>query len=224
MPERQTVKALSTTAKAEEPARTEEIYVKAAEIFHDKGFDATSMNDLAEAFQLTKAGLYYYIKSKEELLFAIMSFGMDCLERHVLSPARAEPDAEKRLRLILKTHARLLTEGSKAIPILSDEVAGLSAKHRRRILARKRGYFDLVRATLENLKTEGKLRGVDTTVATFSLFGMLLWLPRWYRSRGRLSSSEVIEEFLKMALGGLLVRRAAAKPRRPKVRFSPNGA
>jgi AcrR family transcriptional regulator len=218
------VKALSSTANADELGRTEEIYVKAAEIFHDKGFDATSMNDLAEAFQLTKAGLYYYIKSKEELLFAIMSFGMDCLERHVLAPARAEPDAEKRLRLILKTHARLLTEGSKAIPILSDEVAGLSAKHRRRILARKRGYFDLVRDTLEALKEEGKLRGVDTAVATFCLFGMLLWLPRWYRPKGRLSSGAVIEEVLKMALGGLLVRRGSSKQLRPKVRLSSNGA
>jgi AcrR family transcriptional regulator len=205
------VKAPSTTAKADELGRAEEIYVKAAEVFHDKGFDATSMNDLAEAFQLTKAGLYYYIKSKEELLFAIMSFGMDCLEKHALVPARAEPDAEKRLRLILKAHARLLTEGSKAIPILSDEVAGLSAKHRRRILARKRNYFDLVRDTLEELKAEGKLRGVDTTVATFSLFGMLLWLPRWYRPKGRLSSGEVIEEVLKMALGGLLDRRCSSK-------------
>jgi AcrR family transcriptional regulator len=202
------VKALSANSQASEPDRTEEIYVKAASIFHDKGFDATSMNDLAEAFQLTKAGLYYYIKSKEELLFAIMSFGVDCLERHVLAPARAEPDAEKRLRLILKAHARLLTEGSKAISILSDEMAGLTAKHRRQILARKRGYFDFVRATLEALKAEGKLRGVDTTVATFSLFGMLLWLPRWYQPRGRLSSTEVIEEVLKMALGGLLDRRA----------------
>jgi AcrR family transcriptional regulator len=218
------VKALPTSAKADELDRTAEIYVKAAEIFHEKGFDATSMNDLAEAFQLTKAGLYYYIKSKEELLFAIMSFGMDCLERHVLAPARAEADAEQRLRLILKAHARLLTEGSKAIPILSDEVAGLSAKHRRRILARKRAYFDLVRDTLEALKGEGKLRDVDTTVATFSLFGMLLWLPRWYRPRGRLSSGEVIEEFLKMALGGLLDRRAGPKQLRPKVRLSPTGA
>jgi AcrR family transcriptional regulator len=198
------VKSLPTNSQTGELDRAEEIYVKAARIFHEKGFDATSMNDLAEAFQLTKAGLYYYIKSKEELLFAIMSFGMDCLERHVVSPARADPDAERRLRLILKAHARLLTEGSKAIAILSDEMAGLSAKHRRQILARKRGYFDLVRATLEELKTEGKLRDVDATVATFSLFGMLLWLPRWYQPKGRLSSDEVIEEVVKMALGGLL--------------------
>ena len=142
------MKSLPTNSQTGELDRAEEIYVKAARIFHEKGFDATSMNDLAEAFQLTKAGLYYYIKSKEELLFAIMSFGMDCLERHVLTPARAEPDAERRLRLILKAHARLLTEGSKAIAILSDEMAGLSAKHRRQSSVASTGYRKRVTAVM----------------------------------------------------------------------------
>jgi AcrR family transcriptional regulator len=199
-----TVKASSANPKGDELDRTTEIYLKAATIFYERGYDATSMNDLAEAFQLTKAGLYYYIKSKEELLFAIMNFGMDCLQRRVIEPARAEPDPEQRLRVIVRAHARELTEGSKAIAILTDEVAALAPAHRKQILQRKRAYFNLVRDTLEAIKKAGKLRAVDTTVATFSLFGMLLWLPRWYRRDGRLSSDRVIEETLQMALGGLL--------------------
>src|SRR5262245_21640116 len=173
---------MNTLAPREEAGRLREIYFKAAKIFHERGFDATSMSDLADAVQITKAGLYYYIKSKEDLLFAIMDFGMDCLDRDVIEPARAEACPEKRLHLILKAHARNLTAAGKAIPILTDEVAALTPKHRKRILERKRIYFDLLRDTLDALKGTGKLRDVDTTVATFSIFGMLLWLPRWYQA------------------------------------------
>lgn len=190
--------------KVVEEDRTVEIYLKAAQIFQKKGFDATSMSDLADAVQLTKAGLYYYIKSKEELLFAIMDYGMDCLEEEVIEPARAEPDPETRLRLIIDGHARNLTKGIPAIAILTDEMAGLSPKHRKRILERKRVYFDLVRGTLDALKSGGKLQEVDTTVATFSLFGMLLWLPRWYEPEGRLARDEVIGQLVKIATGALL--------------------
>ena len=191
--------------------RAVDIYVHAARIFHEKGYDATSMSDLAEAVGLTKAGLYYYIESKEDLLFAIMNFGMDCLERDVIEPARAEPDAEKRLRLILEAHARQLAKGDKAITTLTDEVAALTPRHRKRILERKRRYFDLLRDTLDELKKAGKLQDVDTTVATFSLFGTLLWLPRWYRPGGRLDSNQVIEQLTRVGAGGAVAGEDVTK-------------
>jgi len=190
--------------KADERARMVEVYVKAAQIFQEKGFDATSMSDLAEALQITKAGLYYYIKSKQDLLFDIMSHAMDWLEQEVIAPALAESDPEKRLLLLIERHGRRLIEGSHAIPILTDEVSALRPKHRGQILARKRVYFDLVRNTLDDLRRQDKLRDVDTTVATYSFFGMLLWLPRWYSPAGRLSSDQVLENLTRLILGGLL--------------------
>jgi AcrR family transcriptional regulator len=199
-----TTKAERTSLKDVEPGRATEIYFKAAQIFYEKGFDATSMDDLAKALQITKAGLYYYIESKEDLLFAIMSFGLDWLDREVTQPARDIADPEQRLRWIIQRHAGKLTEGSHAVPILTDEVSALTPKHRRNILARKRTYFDLVRGTLEELKRQDRLREVDTTVATFTLFGSMLWLPRWYSPAGRLNSEEVVEHLVRLLLGGLL--------------------
>jgi TetR/AcrR family transcriptional regulator, cholesterol catabolism regulator len=182
----------------------QDIFLKAAEIFATKGYDATSMDDLARALEVTKAGLYYYIDSKEDLLFGIMSRAMDWLDAHVTGPARAESDAERRLRSIVGTHGRELLEGARVISILSDEVAALTPRHRRHILDRKRSYFDLVRGTLDDLKAAGRLRAVDTTVATFGLFGALMWLPRWYRPKGRLSVAQILAEFEQVAVDGLL--------------------
>jgi AcrR family transcriptional regulator len=196
-------------ALAPESDRTVDIYTKAAEIFHQQGFDATSMSTIAAAVDLTKAGLYYYIESKEDLLFAIMDYAMGRLENQVIEPSRAIEDPEARLRSILTCHGRLLTEGSKSITILTDEIEGLKPKHRKQILDRKRVYFEFVRGTLEALRAAGKLRDIDPTVATFSIFGTLLWLPRWFRPEGPLSSERVVEEIVNIAAGGLLADGAA---------------
>ena len=194
---------------SEEPNRLNQIYYVAAKIFCDKGYDATSMSDIADAVGITKAGIYHYVKSKQDLLFAIMNFGMDRLEIQVITPARAVIDAEQRLRAILRNHALLIIEGSRPegyspLTVLNDEMAGLTPTHRRKVQMRKRAYLDLLRDTLGQLKDEGKLKDVDSTVAAFSLFGMLLWLSRWYRPDGKLTGEDVANEIEKIALGGLL--------------------
>ena len=201
---------------SEEPNRLNQIYYVAAKIFCDKGYDATSMSDIADAVGITKAGIYHYVKSKQDLLFAIMNFGMDRLEIQVITPARAVIDAEQRLRAILRNHALLIIEGSRPegyspLTVLNDEMAGLTPTHRRKVQLRKRAYLNLLRDTLRQLKDEGKLKDVDATVASFSLFGMLLWLSRWYKPDGRLTGDEVANEIEKIALGGLL---------RPQARLS----
>ncbi len=194
---------------SEEPNRLDQIYYVAAKIFCEKGYDATSMSDIADAVGITKAGIYHYVRSKQDLLFAIMNFGMDRLENHVITPARAVANAEQRLRTIIHNHALLIMEGSamagyNPVTVLNDEMAGLTPAHHRKVLQRKRAYLDLLRDTLRQLKEEGKLKEVDETVASFSLFGMLLWLSRWYHPDGKLSAEQVANEIEKIALGGVL--------------------
>lgn len=173
------MKSIKTTPIVSEPNRLSEIYHTAARIIFEKGFDATSMNDIAEAVGITKAGIYHYIDGKKGLLFAINSYGLDLLDIQVITPARAIADPEERLRAIISNHIDLITSGNSHIAILVDEVAGLSPVHRRAIDRRRRAYLDFLRETLEQLKSEGKLKNIDVTVAAFSLFGMILWLSRW---------------------------------------------
>lgn len=202
-------KTISRVNNSEEPDRLNEIYRVAAHLICEKGYDATSMNDIAEAVGITKAGIYHHIQGKKDLLFRIMNFGMDSLDEEVIFPARAIADAEQRLRSIIDNHVKLITgratsQGNNPITIVVDEVAGLTAAHRRKIDQRKRIYVDLIRDTLKQLKDEGKLRDVNVTAAAFSLLGMVLWLSRWYNPEGRLSSVRAAEEITKIALDGLL--------------------
>src|SRR5262245_3324399 len=197
--------------------RLNQIYIAAARLFCDKGFDATSMSNIAEVVGMTKAGIYHFVPGgKKDLLFAVMNFGMDRLESEVIAPARAIRDAEQRLRSIIINHAKLITSGSgtdghNPITIVVDEVAGLTPVQVRKINQRKRTYLDLIRTTLDQLKEEGKLKEVDVVVTAFSILGMMLWLSRWFRPDGRLSSEQLAEELSKIALGGIL---------RPQVRLA----
>ena len=190
------------------------IYRTAARMIYEKGFDATSMNEIAEAVDLTKPGLYYYVKGKKELLFSIMSFAMDRLDEEVIGPAREIADSQERLRWIVRQHARLLTREAGVLGILMDEVSGLSPEQKTRITARKREYFDLLRSTLDELAAEGRLRELDTTVAAFSILGMVMWLARWFDSEGDLSGDRVAENLVEIAVAGML-RDDTAEPPMP---------
>lgn len=193
----------------DESDRLREIYSVAAQIICEKGFDATSMDDIADAVGMTKAGIYHYIHGKREMLYQLMNYGMQRLEQRVIAPAREIADPEARLRAIITNHTLLITEGSNSkgnnpITIVTDEVAGLAPAHRRAIEKRKRVYLDLVRDALRELRGKKKLAGVDVTVAAFSLLGIMLWLSRWYRPNGRLTQEEVTAQVTRIALGGLL--------------------
>jgi AcrR family transcriptional regulator len=190
--------------------RRAEICRTAAQIFRDRGYDATSVSDVARALGITKAGLYYYFESKEALLLEITNFGLDRVRAEVIDHVRGIRDPEERLRQLLLRHARIATDGHGAVAQLTDEIRSLPPAMRKKVEQRMRVYLDLVRTTLVELRNSGRLGDVDPTVATFSIVGMILWLPRWFRQNGRLTQEQAAREIAKLALRGV-VRPAPAK-------------
>jgi hypothetical protein len=92
-------------------------------------------------------------------------------------------------------------------------MTALTAAHRRTIKARKRAYFEIIRQTLQELQSQGKLRDVDLTTATFSLLGMILWISRWYRRDGKLSAEQVLNDYVVIAMNGVLKAGGAVSKR-----------
>jgi AcrR family transcriptional regulator len=155
--------------------RRTEIVLEAAQVFRERGYGGSSMNLVAERLNITKPGLYYHFKSKQDLLFAILNHALDWLERDALAATMSAQDSMGRLQAIIYRHAHLITmENEGALTVLVvDEADSLTPEDHRMITQRKRTYFEIVRATIEQLKVEGKLReGVDPTLATFSLLGL----------------------------------------------------
>src|SRR6476620_5096502 len=124
-----TVRALAQPVES----RRVEICRTAAQIFRDRGYDATSVSDIARALGLTKAGLYHYFESKEALLFEIMTYGLDRVRDEVAVPVRSIRDPEERLRQLIVRHARITTRGQGAVAHLGDEIRALPPSARRQI-------------------------------------------------------------------------------------------
>ena len=192
-----------------------EICMKAARTFVQKGFDGTSVSDIASALGVTKAGLYHHIRSKESLLFDIVSLGMDWLDEDVVKPSSGIADPEARLEQILVRHATLTACNEGWITILLDDIQALQPAERRIIERRKRAYVDLVHGTLVELQRAGRLRPIHPMVAALGVLGMIVWLSRWVRPRGSLSCEQVARQIADIALAGLLLPRQGGPGSRP---------
>ena len=186
--------------------RSREICLIAARLIREKGFDATSMNDIAQAVSLTKAGLYYYTTGKHDLLYRIIDLAMTIVETEIVRPCLEIDDPLERIERIVLNHAlQVCQEDVGALAILTSETNCLPEVERREIIARKRVYLDVVRGTLCELRDQGRLRDLDPTIAALNLFSTLLGIGRWYSAGGTLDAEQVAKEVCKFALRGLIV-------------------
>jgi len=190
-------------------ARAEEILEAAAVVFTVKGFDATSMNDIAKAVDLTKAGLYHYIRGKQDLLHAIMDFAMDAIEMQVVEPARQIADPTERLKMILYKHIHLFKNHGTHVTILIDEVTALTPTHREHIIQRKRAYLDFVRETLGELKQAGRMRDLDITITSLNILSTIVGMARWFNTDGKMPLDHVSEQTINWILQGVLKEESA---------------
>jgi AcrR family transcriptional regulator len=203
----------------------------AARLICEKGYEAASVQDIAAGCGLTKAGLYYYIHSKEDLLLEIMSYGMDIFEENVLLPVLAIADPVERLKACMEKNIHLVTEGwSKEVTIILHEHDTLTGAARQQINARKKRYVHFLEASFDEAMREGRIRRVEPRVAAFSFLGMVLWIYKWFRPDGKIPADRLAAEMQALFFGGLEITAppsaarsgsrsaAGAKPKRPRPR------
>lgn len=199
-------------ARQDRPTRQAQILEAAARIFCEKGFDKASMGDIADAMGLTKAGLYHHIGSKEELLFEIMSYGMDLFEQKVLNRVMSIADPLERLRAALRGHVLLvIRDRPKEVTVILHETNALKGRYRDRINTRKKRYIRFLEKTFRELVKSGVARRVDPSVAAFAMLGMINWIYQWYRPGGRLDENALADALGDVLLGGILARPAEAR-------------
>lgn len=198
---------MTKRSRQDRPTRQAQILETAARIFCEKGFDKASMEDVADAVGLTKAGLYHHIGSKDELLFAIMSYGMDLFEEKVLNRVMTIADPLERLKAALRGHVLLvIRDRPKEVTVILHESNALKGRFRDRINARKKRYIKFLEKTFREMVKSGAARRVDPSAAAFAMLGMINWIYQWYRPGGRLSDEDVADALSDVFLGGILAR------------------
>lgn len=184
----------------------------AAAIFADKGYHDSSIRDISRATGISLSGLYYYFRSKDELLFLVQDhcFGV-VLETAQQTLAR-ETDPEARLRLFVENHLRFFVNNMKEMKVLSHEAGSLSAEFRRTVNAKKRDYSELCMAVLGELAPHATPE--ERRVAAFSLFGMMNWIYNWYHPERDVPVAELARNMSQLFLFGYLREVDAQHPER----------
>ena len=181
-----------------------------ARIFAAKGYHSTTMRDISRATRVSLAGLYYYCKSKDELLFLIQDncFGR-VLER--LEERLQETDEPiARLRLVIENHLSFFAANMAEMKVLSHEADSLAGEMYAHVAGKKQQYTKLVRRILADVQAEhaDARQKLDLTVATYALFGMMNWIYNWYDPRGKLSVSDLVDNITRLFLTGFLANAA----------------
>jgi AcrR family transcriptional regulator len=187
----------------------------AAEAFMELGFEAASIDHIADTLGVTKGNIYYYYKSKMDLFFAVHRRAMESnFDRLRPLAAAAELPAHQRLYRMVRAHALQMMEQT---PYQRVTVQGLDMYQTASTTAAQRDQLDVLvamRDEYESLFTEtvgegvktGVLRDVDPRLATRTLLGSLNWITMWYRPRptdSAASREHTAEEVANQLLGGL---------------------
>jgi AcrR family transcriptional regulator len=182
-----------------------EIVAAATRIFREKGYHASSMQDIADAVGLLKGSLYHHISGKQELLLKVFENGMRLATEMLEEVAGADLPPDEKLKQAITGHIEIITQDLNQATVSIMEARALKPAQRQRLVA-QRDYFEaLLRQILQEGIDAGVFRSIDVDLATFALLGMHNWLILWYREDGRLSPSEIAAIFSDLVLNGLLV-------------------
>lgn len=204
---------MNSGRRQDDGERYRAILETAARLICERGYEGTSMQEIAAACRMTKAGLYHHVQNKEQLLFDIMSYGMDAFEGVVLEKVRDIADPVERLRECMRLNIHLVTGGcSKEVIIILHEHATLTGEARAFIDSRKKNYVRFLEDAFSEAVRQGRIRTVQPTVAAFSFLGMVLWIYKWFQPDGRLSAEQVSNEMVELLFAGLVTPAAAAVP------------
>ena len=181
------------------------VFEIAAEVFHRKGYDNTSMSDVASAAGLTKAGLYHHISSKESLLYTVLDYGLDLTEAYVIKPLEDISDPLDRLKTMIDLHLRLvLEERNREVTGLLHECKTLSGSDQSRINRRKKEYIRMAASIIGEVTKKYNVKDVNPKLAAYALLGMLNWTYQWYKVSGSNTREEIVRTFQRIFLQGIL--------------------
>jgi AcrR family transcriptional regulator len=183
----------------------ESLLAVAVQVFQERGYDGTSMDELARAAGITKSSFYHHVKGKEELLRRSLDRALGGLFAALEAAEVGSGRAVDRLEQLLRGSVAVLVAELPHVTLLL-RVRG-NSETERAALARRREFDHRVTALVAAAMAEGDLRsGADPALVARLLFGLVNSLTEWYRPGGELGASELADGVVELALGGLRVR------------------
>jgi AcrR family transcriptional regulator len=180
----------------------------AAVVFARRGYAAATIQDVADELGMLKGSIYYYIRSKEELLFRLLNSvhdEVDAIIREVID----EPDLDPidRLCEYVRRQASYNLRNLVRIAVYYDDIDQLSDERRREILRRRKVHEDFVVGQVLEGQREGLIDDTrEAKLLAYHVFAVLIWPYRWFKPHGRIKIDDVVESCVTFIRGGLSVR------------------
>ncbi len=180
-----------------------DIIKAAAEIFRAKGYQGSSMQDIADAVGLQKASLYHHVASKQEILVEILDQALDLLIKDMQAVLAADLAPDAQLRQAIRSYVGRMTQEVSLAAVLQLEHRNLEPRIRARHIARRDRYDALWRELIRRGVEKGAFHAVDEDIVAFAVLGVQNWMITWYRPDGRLSPQAIADQFADLFLSGL---------------------
>ncbi len=175
----------------------------AANIFFAKGFHATSIEDVARDVGMLKGSLYYYIKSKEDLLFQLLLAGIEDGDSYIAQHIDPQGDAVEQLERAIRAQIDYIIQNKVPFGLFLHEFDSLSGKRQHKVTAVMSRYNSRFVDLVKRGQEEGKLIDGEPWLIVNGILGMCNWLYRWYDPDQVSSPEQVKQVFVKLLLDGI---------------------
>ena len=196
-------------------SKREAVLRTAAQVFNEKGYLASTLDEVAERLNVTKPTLYYYVKSKDEILYECVRIGLTMLQDAIVVVGASGGTAADKLIAAMRKYTEIVTMdfGMCVIRVGEDPLPLESQRKLRRMKAGiDREFRELIRQGIE----EGSIRPCDPKIAAFTMAGALSWIGRWYRPDGPWTPDDIADQCI-----GLLAQGLFQPGAQPELRMTP---
>jgi AcrR family transcriptional regulator len=183
-----------------------EILDAAAQIFSQKGYHGTSMQDIAVAVDLQKASLYHHVSSKQEILFDLLNRGLDLLITQVEEAINEQGSPDERLRKATCAYLSTMTEYQDLASVLLLEYRSLEPDYHDRHIPRRDRFEQIWRDLIQEGMEAGIFNCDHPSLSARALLGVLNWTVTWFRSDGPMSAEDIADQVSNLFLMGLITR------------------
>jgi AcrR family transcriptional regulator len=182
----------------------ERILHEAAVLFARSGFAESSMSDLAEETGISKAGIYHYFRTKQDVYDAIIVQTLQGLVEHVDAVVAGAGGPPERLLAFMTAHADFFERNYWAFCAMLVGFSGMRTRElRHEAVELRERYEHLLRRIIAEGVAHGDFRGVDPAATGRAVLSMLNWMARWFRPGGPRTAPEVAREYADLLFGGL---------------------
>ena len=176
---------------------------EAGRAFARKGFHNTSLDEVANALNVTKPALYYYIRTKQEILFECHNLALDIGQRAKEIAFTATEDPHERLRLFLRTYIAMVTSELGSYAVLAEPVSSLDPEQQEHIIKRRREFDRIFRSLVAESIELGKIPPCNPKLAVAFFMGAVNTISRWFDPDGDCSSEEIADTYIRFIMDGL---------------------